>query len=206
MTLVISATISAFIELEPNWHTLLLSRGAAIILCLHYVFKLFRLGSMPDFWRLEEQEYHMREPIQFYRHSTTQRRVSFLLSAIIVMVCTTYLVNSANAISEMEHISKTFIGFVLLAMIGSTEELRTTIPNYRYTIGLGLDAATGSSIQITLLGLLISVLLGWLTGKEMTLNFEVPQLVVPFLSVVLVYCLVGDGKNIYLTGMMCIRT
>lgn len=101
----------------------------------------------------------MREPIQFYHHGATQRRVSFLLSAIIVMVCTTYLVNSANAIPEMEHTSKTFIGFVLLPMIGSTEGLRTTIPDYRYTIGLGPDAATGSSTQITLLGLLILVLL-----------------------------------------------
>lgn len=90
-------------------------------------------------------------------------------------------------------------------MIGSTEELRTTIPDYRYTVGLGLDAATGSSIQITLLGLPISVLLGWLTGKEMTLNFEVPQLVV-FLNVVMVYCLVEDGKNIYLADMICIGT
>ena len=161
MALIIPVTISAFIELETNWHTLLLSRGAAIILCLlHCVFKLFRLGSMPNFWRLEEQEYHMKEPIQFYRHSATQRRVSFLLSAIIVVVCTMYLVNSANAISEMEHTSKPFIGFVLLPMIGSTEELRTTIPDYRYTVGLGLDAATGSSIQITLLGLPMSVLLG----------------------------------------------
>ena len=61
---------------------------------------------------------------------------------------------------------------------------------------LAIGVAIGSSMQIALLVLPLSVTLGWILHKDaMTLYFDGFQIAVLFVSVLLVNYLIQDGKS-----------
>ena len=61
-------------------------------------------------------------------------------------------------------------------------------------------------MQIALFVTPFMVILGWIIGQPMTLNFEGFETVVFFLSVLVVNYLIQDGKSNYLEGCMCLGT
>jgi len=71
-------------------------------------------------------------------------------------------------------------------------------------MNLALGVAVGSSLQIALFVTPFLVILGWIIGSPMTLRFETFEVVVFFISVLVVNYLIGDGRSNYLEGAMCI--
>jgi len=67
---------------------------------------------------------------------------------------------------------------------------------------LAIGVAVGSSMQIALLVLPFSVVLGWIMGKDMTLDFDGFQIAVLFVAVLLVNYLIQDGKSHWLEGVL----
>jgi len=71
---------------------------------------------------------------------------------------------------------------------------------------LAIGVAVGSSMQIALLVLPLTVVLGWIIGGEkagsMTLDFDGFQITVLFVAVLLVNYLIQDGKSHWLEGVL----
>ena len=66
---------------------------------------------------------------------------------------------------------------------------------------LSIAVAVGSSMQIALLVIPLIVILGWALGiDEMNLYFDGFQVMILFVSVLLVNYLIQDGKSNYLEG------
>ena len=66
---------------------------------------------------------------------------------------------------------------------------------------LAIAVAVGSSMQIALLVIPLIVILGWALGiDEMNLYFDGFQVMILFVSVLLVNYLIQDGKSNYLEG------
>jgi len=130
---------------------------------------------------------------------------TFVLVAVTVLVavCAEYLVDSIDALVETAHISKTFVGLVLLPIVGNAAEHVTAIVvALKDKMDLALGVAIGSSMQIALLVTPFLVILGWIINQPMTLHFEIFETVVFFLSVLVVTYVVQDGKSNYLEGAM----
>lgn len=60
---------------------------------------------------------------------------------------------------------------------------------------LAIGVAVGSSMQISLLVIPLSVILGWIIHTDMTLLFDNFQIAVLFVSIILVNYLIADGKS-----------
>lgn len=60
---------------------------------------------------------------------------------------------------------------------------------------LAIGVAVGSSMQIALLVIPLSVILGWIMHADMTLVFDNFQIAVLFVSIILVNYLIADGKS-----------
>ena len=80
-------------------------------------------------------------------------------------------------------------------------------------VDLAIGVAVGSSMQIALLVLPLSVVIGWIVGaakgpayEPMTLNFDGFVIAVLFVSVLLVNYLISDGKSHWLEGVMLMTT
>jgi len=122
---------------------------------------------------------------------------------IAVAICAEYLVDSIDSLVAAAHISKTFVGLILLPIVGNAaEHVTAVVVAVKDKMDLAMGVAIGSSMQIALLVTPALVILGWIIDKPMTLHFETFETVVFFLSVLVVTYVIQDGKSNYLEGAM----
>ncbi|KAF2841798.1 hypothetical protein M501DRAFT_997972 [Patellaria atrata CBS 101060] len=209
-SLIIPATLYAALRSSPAGHTeeqiLLLSHGTSIILLIIYIMYLyFQLKSHAHLFDAEQQAEAEVEEAQIL--SPIAAGVALVLITIAVAICAEFLVDSIDAIVESAHVSKTFIGLILLPIVGNAaEHVTAIIVAYKNKMDLAINVAIGSSLQIALFVTPFLVILGWIIGQPMTLHFQIFETVVFFLSVLVVNYLIQDGKSNYLEGAMCIGT
>ncbi|KAJ5432328.1 Vacuolar calcium ion transporter [Penicillium daleae] len=126
------------------------------------------------------------------------------VSTALVAVCAEFMVDSISALTATGGISETFVGLILLPIVGNAAEHATAVTvACKDKMDLAIGVAVGSSMQIALLVLPFIVVLGWIMGKDdMTLNFDSFEVILLFVSVLLVNYLIGDGKSHWLEGVL----
>jgi Ca2+:H+ antiporter len=97
-------------------------------------------------------------------------------------------VDSIDAITQTGGVSETFVGLILLPIVGNAAEHATAVTvACKDKMDLSIGVAVGSSMQIALLVLPFIVILGWILGNDdMTLYFDGFQVILLFVSVLLV--------------------
>jgi Ca2+:H+ antiporter len=210
-SLIIPATLYASItgnnsNADTAKNILILSRGTAIIMLILYcLYLVFQLKTHAKLFDAEAGESDEDESGQIL--GPTAATICLILVTILVAVCAEYLVDSIDAIVASSGISKTFIGLILLPIVGNAaEHVTAVVVAYKDKMDLAVGVAIGSSLQIALFVTPFLVVLGWIIGQPMTLNFEGFETVVFFLSVLVVNYLIQDGKSNYLEGCMCLGT
>lgn len=206
-SLIIPATLWAALNNSKSNSTeniLILSHGTAIILLVIYIMYLvFQLKTHADLFETEgqgegeDEEEHILAPIP--------AGIALVVVTILVAICAEYLVDSIDSIVETAHISKTFIGLVLLPIVGNAaEHVTAVVVATKNKMDLAIGVAIGSSLQIALFVTPFLVILGWIMDRPMTLHFEIFETVVFFLSSLIVILLIQDGKSNYLEGVLCL--
>lgn len=127
---------------ESRTKTILsLSRGTAVILLTLYVLYLwFQLKTHHNLFTVQQttperreedseagvpesqaldQEPHEEEEVHM---SPWSAAVVLILTTILVSVCADYLVNSIDSLVERAHISRNFIGLILIPIVGNAAE------------------------------------------------------------------------------------
>ena len=119
------------------------------------------------------------------------------ISTALVALCAEYMVGSINAITESGSVSRTFVGLILLPIVGNAAEHATAVTvACKDKMDLAIGVAVGSSMQIALLVIPFIVVLGWIMGKDtMNLDFDAFQITVLFVSILLVNYLIQDGES-----------
>jgi Ca2+:H+ antiporter len=187
---------------------LVLSRGTAIILLILYVMYIwFQLRTHKNLFDSESQA---SSPIAEHQHEPEEPVMGpvagvlvLVVTTVVVAVCAEYLVASIDAIVESAHVSKSFIGLILIPIVGNAaEHVTAVVVAVRNKMDLAMGVAIGSSIQIALLVTPFLVMVGWAINKDMTLRFETFETVAFAFSVLVVTYTVQDGKSNYLEGAM----
>lgn len=187
---------------DTETNILILSHGTAIILLILYcLYLFFQLRTHSNLFDAESQSAGEEEEVP--QMSPWAAAAVLVIVTIAVSVCADYLVDSIDSIVEKAHISKTFVGLILLPIVGNAAEHVTAIVvAVKDKMDLAMGVAIGSSMQIALFVTPFLVILGWIMDKPMTLHFETFETVVFFLSVLVVTYVVQDGKSNYLEGCM----
>ena len=124
--------------------------------------------------------------------------LTLAISTAFVGVCAEFMVDSINDLTD-EHpaLSKTFVGLILLPIVGNAAEHATAVTvAVKDKMDLAIGVAVGSSMQIALLIIPFVVVLGWILGNEnMNLDFDGFQIAILFVAVLLVNYLIQDGKS-----------
>ncbi|KAI5362096.1 Putative calcium/proton exchanger, sodium/calcium exchanger membrane region [Septoria linicola] len=210
-SLIIPATMYAALtksDADSVSNILVLSRGTAIILLILYVLYLvFQLKTHASLFDAEAQDGEDGEEKEPEILGPVPAMVCLILVTVLVAVCAEYLVDSIDSIVATSGVSKTFIGLILLPIVGNAaEHVTAVVVAYKDKMDLAVGVAIGSSMQIALFVTPFLVILGWIIGQEMTLHFQGFETVVFFLSVLVVNYLIQDGKSNYLEGCMCLGT
>ncbi|KAL8990838.1 MAG: hypothetical protein Q9177_000604 [Variospora cf. flavescens] len=186
---------------------LILSHGTAIILLVLYgLYLFFQLKTHADFFDEESGDNDSEEePAERHILSPWAAGVALVIVTVAVAVCAEFLVDSIDAIVETAHVSRTFIGLILLPIVGNAaEHVTAVVVATKNKMDLAIGVAIGSSMQIALLVTPFLVVLGWIMNQPMSLHFEIFETVVFFLSVLVTNYLISDGKSNYLEGAMLI--
>ncbi|KAJ5783596.1 uncharacterized protein N7518_009273 [Penicillium psychrosexuale] len=154
----------------------------------------------PEQMQMEDPDDEPEEP----QLSITTAVITLIISTAFVAACAEFMVESIDALTATGNIRETFVGLILLPIVGNAAEHVTAVTvACKDKMDLAIGVAVGSSMQIALLVLPLIVVLGWIIGVEdMTLNFDGFQVIVLFMSVLLVNYLIGDGKSHWLEGVL----
>ena len=208
-SLIIPATLYAAMrgsaasgQKEDN--VLILSHGTAVILLIIYILYLvFQLRTHTDMFdeeqstNTDENDNHKQRKPEIL--SPWAAGFALVAITVCVAVCAEYLVDSIDFIVETAHISKTFIGLILLPIVGNAaEHVTAVVVAMKNKMNLAIGVAIGSSMQIALLVTPFLVILGWIIGQPMTLHFKTFETVVFFLSVLITNYLIQVRSSLRL--------
>jgi len=203
ITLVIPA---AYQSTQPVSHDssyseglLIISRGTAIVLLLVYcAYIWFQLKSHAFLY-----EAATSQPEEEPKMNTLAAAVGLLGVTVVTAFCADFLVASIEETAERYHIPKPFIGLILLPIVANAAEHVTSVwMAMKNQMELTITICVGSSIQIAAFVVPLLVIVGWITGHELTLFFANFETIVLFVSVILVNTLIQDGKSNYMEGLM----
>lgn len=191
---------------DTDNNILLLSHGTSIILLLIYILYLyFQLYSHHNLFADVENQGGDEESEEGQILSPVAAGVALVVVTVMVAICAEFLVDSIDSIVESAHISKTFVGLILIPIVGNAaEHVTAVIVAYKGKMDLAINVAIGSSMQIALFVTPFLVILGWIMGQPMTLHFQGFETIIFFISVLIVNYLIQDGKSNYLEGAMCL--
>ncbi|KAK1755714.1 Sodium/calcium exchanger protein-domain-containing protein [Echria macrotheca] len=183
---------------------LLLSRStAAILLVLYCMYLFFALRTHKRLFEPEAQHQAEGEEQEEPLLGPWSAALVLVVVTLIISVCADYMVDSIDALVATGKISKTFIGLILIPIVGNAaEHVTACVVAVKNKMDLAMGVAIGSSIQIALLVTPALVMLGWAIGQPMTLHFETFETIAFALSVMVVTYTVQDGKSNYLEGAM----
>ena len=132
-----------------------------------------------------------------------------LASMICLTFCINCLINTTDGLARSESvpISKIFIGIVLIPIAGNIGKCVALVAiSRKRKIDLAIRTILNNVLQISLLILPLLILLGWVIGQPMMLNFDVFEAAVFLLAIIVVSYVVQDGKTNYFEGIMLIGT
>lgn len=113
-----------------------------------------------------------------------------------------YLVDSIDGLTRSGNISREFVGVILLPLVGNAAEHMSAVTvSVKDKLDLSISIAVGSSIQIALFVLPLLIMIGWGIGKPLSLEFDVLETIVLFISVVIVNQAISDGKTNWMEGL-----
>ncbi|KAH9483877.1 Vacuolar calcium ion transporter [Psilocybe cubensis] len=205
ITLVIPAAYSSTLGDTSNEHGLLvISRGTAVVLLLIYIAYLyFQLKSHAHLYIPENADSSPEE--EEPKMSVVSASISLLVVTVVTSFCADYLVASIEEFAERYHVPKAFIGLILLPIVANAAEHVTSVwMAMKDQMELTITICVGSSIQIASFVVPLLVIVGWISGHELTLYFANFETIVLFVSVLLVNTLIQDGKSNYMEGLMLV--
>lgn len=117
------------------------------------------------------------------------------------------LTDSIEGTAQNWGLPDTFIGFVLIPVVGNAAEHATAVVMANQgKMNLALAVALGSSTQIALFVIPFMVLMGWAMGQPMDLTFGSFEMGLCLLSTIICAFVVQNGKSNWLEGALLLAT
>jgi Ca2+:H+ antiporter len=183
-----------------------LSRIIAIVMLIVYgLFLYFQLVSHAEAFEGvdaggEEEE---EEP---QLHAAVAASLLFATTCCVAY-CSEFLVDAIEGVSVDYGIPSSFIGLILLPIVGNAAEHATALTvAAKGKMDLALGVAVGSSTQITLFVVPFAVVVGWCYDVPMSLNFHIFETTTFLLSVFIASSVLSDGHANWFEGSMLCAT
>uniref|UniRef100_A0A199U9S9 Sodium/calcium exchanger membrane region domain-containing protein n=1 Tax=Manihot esculenta TaxID=3983 RepID=A0A199U9S9_MANES len=122
-----------------------------------------------------------------------------------ISILSEYLVDAIEGASHAWNIPIAFIGVILLPIVGNAAEHASAIMfAMKDKLDISLGVAIGSSTQISMFAIPFCVVVGWMMGQPMDLNFQLFETATLFITVIVVAFFLQEGTSNYFKGLMLI--
>jgi Ca2+:H+ antiporter len=181
-----------------------LSLEIAVVLFVTYILSLFfTLKTHKHLYTGDEDDAEAHDEATG-THGWSQGRAALTLLAATAMVAlmSEFLVGAVEEAAKGLGLSEVFVGVILVAIIGNAAEHSTAVlVAMKNKMGLALNIAVGSSIQIALFVAPVLVFLSYFIGPQpMDLRFTTFEVVAIVLSVLTMAQISQDGESNWMEG------
>lgn len=205
-------------NLDSDFKILSFSRGVAIVLLSLYI--LYLIFQLKTHKALFEEQSHEDDgiittslPVDGQQKPETETLsvwgalVVLISATVLVSFCADYLVGAIDDIVELSGLSKTFIGLIVIPIVGNAAEHATAIiVAMKDKMDLAIGVAVGSSLQIALFVTPFMVIIGWIIDVPMSLYFSTFETAIMLVSVFITNLVILDGESNWLEGAMLLST
>lgn len=211
IALVLPTPFANYYDLHEE-HALLISRWAAVFLMFMYVQLLvFQLHTHASVFVAAESEHggdgEAPAAEELANLSFGGGILGLLVTTLLVTVFSEYLVDSIDGFTTASGISRTFVGIILLPIVGNAVEHVTAITVARKDkMDLAMGIAVGSCTQISLFVVPLTVLVGWAVDRDMNLNFPHFEIILFVLSIFTVSVVLSNPSSHWLEGSLLMTT
>ncbi|CAA7016338.1 unnamed protein product [Microthlaspi erraticum] len=197
-------------EVHAGSSELALSRFSSCIMLIAYAaYLFFQLKSQSNSYSpLDEETNQNEETSVDEEEPEISKWESIIWLSILtawVSLLSGYLVDAIEGASVSWNIPIAFISVILLPIVGNAAEHAGAIMfAMKDKLDLSLGVAIGSSIQISMFAVPFCVVIGWMMGEQMDLNFQLFETAMLFITVIVVAFFLQEGTSNYFKGLMLI--
>ncbi|KAG4923656.1 hypothetical protein AAZX31_18G062200 [Glycine max] len=179
-----------------------LSRASSIVMLLAYAgyifFQLKTHRQLFDAQEEDENEDEEKAVIGFWS------AFSWLVGmTLIISLLSEYVVATIEAASDSWGISVSFISIILLPIVGNAaEHAGSIIFAFKNKLDISLGVAMGSATQISMFVVPFSVVVAWIMGIEMDLDFNLLETGCLAFTIIVTAFTLQDGTSHYLKGVV----
>ncbi|XP_038686608.1 vacuolar cation/proton exchanger 3-like isoform X2 [Tripterygium wilfordii] len=124
------------------------------------------------------------------------------MTAVIALL-SEYVVGTIEAASESWGISVSFISIILLPIVGNAaEHAGAIIFAFKNKLDITLGVALGSATQISMFAVPFCVIMAWIMGIEMDLNFNLLETGSLAVAIIVTAFSLQDGTSHYMKGLV----
>nr|AAR99078.1 CAX [Suaeda salsa] len=187
--------------------TLNLSRVSSIVMLLAYcAYLVFQLWTHRQFFEAQEDsegddgEGGEEEVAVIGFWSGFAWLVGMTL---VIALLSEYVVGTIEAASDSWGISVSFISIILLPIVGNAaEHAGAVIFAFKNKLDITLGVALGSATQISMFVVPLCVVVSWIMGVKMDLNFNTVETGSLAISIIVTAFTLQDGTSHYMKGLV----
>lgn len=178
-----------------------LSVAIAIVLLLSYAALLiFSLGTHSDLFTGEQDKSSEGKSEDVW--PVSRAVITLVVATSVVAWMSEFLVGAVEAARTSFGITETFVGVIVIAIIGNAAEHSTAVAMaLKNKMDLAIGIAVGSSLQIALFVTPVLVLVSLFFPRRLSLEFSLPEVIAVVAAVFVTEQISGDGESNWLEGV-----
>ncbi|KAI1618399.1 Ca2+:H+ antiporter [Exophiala viscosa] len=195
-----------YTEARLRSDTLSISHGVSVLLMVAFaLFLMYNCFSHDNIFAEvleadEEADRDRHKDLKKAKLTMTECFVAIIFALTVISLIAVFLVEEIEYVVD-NGVPENFLGLILVPLVEKAAEHLTAIDEaYDNQINFALYHCLGPSIQTALFNAPLVVVVGWGLGKPMDLNFEIFQVVLLVLAILVVGNFLRDGSSNYLEG------
>ncbi|XWS67237.1 hypothetical protein CRYUN_Cryun05aG0270100 [Craigia yunnanensis] len=186
--------------------TLRLSRASSIVMLIAYLsYMVFQLFTHRQLFEAQEESEDDEDGL-----SEEAPVIGFWSGfiwlvgmTVVISLLSEYVVETIEDASDSWGISVGFISIILLPIVGNAaEHAGAIIFAFKNKLDISLGVALGSATQISVFVVPLCVVVSWIMGIKMDLNFNLLETGSLALSIIAVAFTLQDGTSHYMKGLV----
>ncbi|KAL8346807.1 hypothetical protein RB601_003495 [Gaeumannomyces tritici] len=196
---------------ELAGRVLSVSRGTSMLLVLAYlVFVWFQAKTHHGIYDAifeEDEKRDVDRPRDLKKNKLTvlECAVALIIALALVTLIAITLVKQIEHIVIERGISDAFMGLILVPLVEKAAEHLTAVDEaWDDQMNFALSHVLGATLQTALFNAPLIVIVGWIIHKPMGLDFQIFDIAMLLIAIVVVGNFLRDGKTNYLEGALCV--
>lgn len=193
---------SPALTVEPS---LYLSRSASIVmLAAYFAYLIFQLWTHRQLFEAEDEGEGVSNEAEEEAVIGFWSSFGWLAGmTVFIALLSEYVVDTIQDASDSWGLSVSFLSIILLPIVGNAaEHAGAIIFAFKNKLDISLGVALGSATQISMFAVPLCVIVAWIMGVKMDLNFNLLETGSLALAIIVTGFTLQDGTSHYLKGLI----